>query len=173
MRGSYRGDVALGSQTGIRGKSMKRVKDRNGSQREKTDELLRNLGADDVIIETVSGRMEDEKVQSVIEKLRAFAQDNSAVVLGALSALIAGGAIAAGRAVVKKKSSKKSAKKGAKKSAKKRTLIEPHKGDKRFIRRDAKGRIKESVDVGRSLSADSRRKSKTRAKSGSGDKGDR
>ena len=58
-------------------------------------------------------------------------------------------------------------------SSSKRTLIEPHLGDKRYIRRDAKGRIKESVDVGRSLAADSRRHSKTRAKAGAGDKGDR
>ncbi|HSP34314.1 MAG TPA: hypothetical protein VLU46_08370 [Thermoanaerobaculia bacterium] len=58
-------------------------------------------------------------------------------------------------------------------AASKRTLIEPHPGDKRYVRRDAKGRIKESVDVGRSLAADQRRKSKTRAKSGQGDKGDR
>ena len=37
----------------------------------------------------------------------------------------------------------------------KRELIAP-KGDKRFIRRDEKGRIKESDDVGRSLTADRR-----------------
>src|SRR5690242_4351637 len=36
----------------------------------------------------------------------------------------------------------------------KRELIEPHKGDKRYIRRDSKGRIKESDDIGRSLPAD-------------------
>jgi hypothetical protein len=34
--------------------------------------------------------------------------------------------------------------------ARKRELIEP-KGDKRYIRRDERGRIKESDDVGRSL----------------------
>lgn len=56
--------------------------------------------------------------------------------------------------------------------ATKRTLIAP-KGDKRYIRRDAKGRIKESDDVGRSLSADRRKKAKTVAKPGQGDKGDR
>jgi hypothetical protein len=54
----------------------------------------------------------------------------------------------------------------------KRELISPQ-GDKRYIRRDAKGRIKESDDVGRSLAADRRRKAKTVAKSGQGDKGDR
>jgi hypothetical protein len=56
--------------------------------------------------------------------------------------------------------------------ASKRELIAP-KGDKRFIRRDSKGRIKESDDVGRSLAADRRKKSKTVAKPGQGDKGDR
>jgi hypothetical protein len=58
-------------------------------------------------------------------------------------------------------------------SAKKRELIEPHEGDKRYIRRDDKGRIKESDDVGRSLAADRRVKAKTVSKPGQGDKGDR
>jgi hypothetical protein len=57
--------------------------------------------------------------------------------------------------------------------ARKRELIEPHKGDKRYIRRDDQGRIKESDDVGRSLSQDRRTKAKTPAKPGHGDKGDR
>jgi len=56
--------------------------------------------------------------------------------------------------------------------ASKRELIEP-KGDKRYIRRDEKGRIKESDDVGRSLTADRRTKAKKVAKPGQGDKGDR
>ena len=56
--------------------------------------------------------------------------------------------------------------------SKKRELIAPR-GDKRYIRRDAKGRIKESDDVGRSLSQDRRRKAKTVAKPGQGDRGDR
>ena len=148
------------------------------SRRVKVDGLLRDLGADPIVIETVTVRVDDDEVQSVVERLRAFAQENSTVVLTALSALIAGGAIAAGEAVVKKKSKKTSTTASAKRPAKrrassKRTLIEPHPGDKRYVRRDAKGRIKESVDVGRSLAADRRRKSKTRAKSGAGDKGDR
>lgn len=45
--------------------------------------------------------------------------------------------------------------------------------DKRYVRRDKKGQFKESDDVGRSLSADRRRKAKTTAKKGEGDKGDR
>ncbi|HEX4892427.1 MAG TPA: hypothetical protein VFV47_04010 [Hyphomicrobiaceae bacterium] len=57
--------------------------------------------------------------------------------------------------------------------ARKRELIEPHKGDKRYIRRDEQGRIKESDDVGRSLAQDRRRRAKAVAKPGQGDKGDR
>jgi len=63
-------------------------------------------------------------------------------------------------------------KKAAKKPAAKRELISPR-GDKRYIRRDAAGRIKESDDVSRSLSQDHRRKAKKAAKSGQGDRGDR
>ena len=58
-------------------------------------------------------------------------------------------------------------------AARKRELIEPHKGDKRYVRRNKKGEFKEVVDVGRSLAADRRRKSKTVVKAGQGDKGDR
>lgn len=54
----------------------------------------------------------------------------------------------------------------------KRELIAP-KGDKRYVRRDDKGRFKESDDVGRSLAADRRTKAKTVARPGQGDKGDR
>lgn len=73
-----------------------------------------------------------------------------------------------------KKTSKKSAKKTAtkKRASGKRELIKPN-GDARFIRRDAKGRIKESDDVGRSLKQDRARKAKTKVKSGYGDRGDR
>ena len=45
--------------------------------------------------------------------------------------------------------------------------------DKRYVRRDEEGRFKESDDVGRSLSQDVKRKAKTVAKSGQGDRGDR
>ena len=54
-----------------------------------------------------------------------------------------------------------------------RELTEPHAGDKRYIRRDEKGQIKESSDVGRSLSQDVRKDAKTKTKSGQGDRGDR
>jgi hypothetical protein len=45
--------------------------------------------------------------------------------------------------------------------------------DKRYVRRDEKGRFTESDDVGRSLSKDVQTKAKTAVKSGYGDKGDR
>jgi hypothetical protein len=54
----------------------------------------------------------------------------------------------------------------------KRTLIEPHKGDKRYVRRNKQGEFKKEVDVGRSLSADRRSKAKTTVKKGQGDRGD-
>jgi hypothetical protein len=57
--------------------------------------------------------------------------------------------------------------------ARKRELIEPTPGDKRYVRRDAKGQFKEVDDVGRSLSADRKRKAKTASTSGQGDRGDR
>ena len=57
--------------------------------------------------------------------------------------------------------------------ARKRELIEPTPGDKRYVRRDAKGQFKEVDDVGRSLSADRKRKAKTASGSGQGDRGDR
>jgi hypothetical protein len=57
--------------------------------------------------------------------------------------------------------------------AKKRELIEPHAGEKRFIRRDDRGRIVESADVARSLAQDVRKRSKTVVPSGQGDRGDR
>ena len=55
----------------------------------------------------------------------------------------------------------------------KRELIEPHEGDKRYIRRDDKGRIIESDDVSRSLAQDVRDEAKKTSKSGEGDRGDR
>ena len=58
-------------------------------------------------------------------------------------------------------------------AGKKRELIEPHAGDKRYVRRDDQGRFKESDDVSRSLSQDQRREAKTRSKPGQGDRGDR
>jgi hypothetical protein len=54
----------------------------------------------------------------------------------------------------------------------KRDLIAPR-GDKRYIRRDEKGRINESDDQGRSHSRNRRRTAKTAVKPGRGDRGDR
>jgi hypothetical protein len=45
--------------------------------------------------------------------------------------------------------------------------------DKRYVRRDAEGRFKESDDVSRSLSQDVRKSAKTPTRSGEGDRGDR
>lgn len=56
--------------------------------------------------------------------------------------------------------------------ASKRELISPN-GDKRLIRRDEQGRIKESDDLGKSLSQDVRKNAKTKATPGQGDRGDR
>lgn len=44
--------------------------------------------------------------------------------------------------------------------------------DKRYVRRGENGQFTESVDVGRSLSADKRHQSKNDAKPGEGDRGD-
>ena len=61
---------------------------------------------------------------------------------------------------------------GTKKKAAKRELIDTG-SDKRFVRRGAKGRFKESDDVGKALPRDRRTKATTKAKRGQGDKGDR
>jgi hypothetical protein len=66
----------------------------------------------------------------------------------------------------KKKSSTRRRKKAAK-----RELISPR-SDKRYVRRDARGRIKESDDVGRSLSQDRRRRARKKAPKGQRDRGD-
>jgi hypothetical protein len=58
------------------------------------------------------------------------------------------------------------------KKAAKRKVIDTGR-DKRYVRRGTQGRFKESDDVRRSLSTDRRRKAKSRAKPGQGDKGDR
>ena len=45
--------------------------------------------------------------------------------------------------------------------------------DKRYVRRDEKGRFDEVVDVGKSLAQDQKRQAKTVVEPGHGDKGDR
>jgi hypothetical protein len=71
--------------------------------------------------------------------------------------------------MAKKKAAKKRA---APQKAAGRELIERG-SDKRFVRRGAGGRFKESDDVGRSLTRDPRVKAKRKVKSGQGDRGDR
>jgi hypothetical protein len=81
----------------------------------------------------------------------------------------------AAKKTVKKKAAKKKVakKKTARRSAAKRELIDTG-TNKLFVRRNARGTsFKEVEDVGRSLAADRRRKAKTVAKRGQGDKGDR
>jgi hypothetical protein len=56
----------------------------------------------------------------------------------------------------------------------KRELIEPKPGDKRYVRRGEQGQFTgDQADVGRSSAADQRQHSKTKAKPGQGDRGDR
>ena len=53
--------------------------------------------------------------------------------------------------------------------ATKRTVLEPHPGDRRYVRRDAKGRLTEDqVAVGKSLAADRRTKTKDGRAKGTG-----
>ncbi len=55
-----------------------------------------------------------------------------------------------------------------------RELIEPHPGDKRYVRRDDDGRFtSDQVDVGRSLSRDNDQTAKRNNPGGQGDMGDR
>jgi hypothetical protein len=62
------------------------------------------------------------------------------------------------------------AKEGSSKSSK-RELIDTG-NDKRYVRRDEKGRFDEVDEQSRSLSQDVRKSAKTKVKSGQGDKGD-
>ena len=59
-----------------------------------------------------------------------------------------------------------------KNTASKRELIEPHRGDKRYVRRKADGTFGKTVDQGSSLSADKRRSAKAKVAKGQGDRGD-
>lgn len=58
--------------------------------------------------------------------------------------------------------------------SKNRELIEPHPGDKRYIRRNERGEFTpDQVNVGRSLRDDVRQPSKGVVREGQGDRGDR
>jgi hypothetical protein len=83
--------------------------------------------------------------------------------------------MAARKKAAKKKAAKKKAakKKTARRKAAKRELIDTG-TNKLFVRRNKRGTsFKEVEDVGRSLTQDRRRKAKTVAKRGQGDRGDR
>ncbi len=54
----------------------------------------------------------------------------------------------------------------------KREEIEPHPGDKRYIRRDKDGKIATSVDEHKSLSQDDRHDAEKTSEPGQGDHGD-
>ena len=54
----------------------------------------------------------------------------------------------------------------------KREMIEPHEGDKRYVRRDESGQFTESDDMNRSLSRDNDREAQHRSEPGQGDRGD-
>jgi hypothetical protein len=54
-----------------------------------------------------------------------------------------------------------------------RNQIEPHKGDKRYVRRKRGKFTKSQDDVGRSLATDRRQHANRDVKSGEGDRGDR
>ena len=58
-----------------------------------------------------------------------------------------------------------------KKGSSKRELIDTS-NDKRYVRRDEKGRFEEVDDVGRSLSQDIKHEAKTKVPAGQGDRGD-
>jgi hypothetical protein len=60
----------------------------------------------------------------------------------------------------------------AKRKAATRELIDTG-SDKRYVRRGARGKFKESDDVGRSLAKDTPKKATTKARRGQGDRGDR
>lgn len=55
--------------------------------------------------------------------------------------------------------------------AKKRELLTPR-GNRRFVRRGAAGKFKESDDAGRSLGVDRRQRAKKTVRKGQGDRGD-
>jgi hypothetical protein len=71
-----------------------------------------------------------------------------------------------------KKSSKKSSGRKAASKTSKRTVIQPKKGDRRYVRRNKKGEFQKEVKVGKSLAADRKRTAKTKVKKGQGDRGD-
>ena len=121
------------------------------SGRFRIETVLRKCGIDDNTLDSVRRRMGDVKVQELVKKFARYAKENPAVVLGALCALAVGGTVVAERtrrsrnAKTRSASTRSASTRRSKKASSKRTLIEPHR----------------------------RRHSKSTAKSGQGDKGDR
>jgi len=72
----------------------------------------------------------------------------------------------------KSKPSSKTTKSGSARKTSKRTVLEPTKGDRRYIRRNKQGEFKTQVSVGRSLAADRRTTAKTKVAKGQGDRGE-
>ena len=60
-----------------------------------------------------------------------------------------------------------------KRTSSKRELIDTKRGGKRYVRRTSAGKFKESDQVSRSLAADRRKRAKTKAIKGQGDRDDR
>ena len=54
-----------------------------------------------------------------------------------------------------------------------RKVVQPHNNDKRYVRRDAKGRFNEVEDAGRASAQDQKKRAKSASKKGYGDRGDR
>jgi len=59
-----------------------------------------------------------------------------------------------------------------KRASSRRELIEPTKGDKRYMRRNAQGEFNKVVDVGKSLASDKRTTANKKVPKGQGDRGD-
>ena len=59
-----------------------------------------------------------------------------------------------------------------KRATSRRELIEPIKGDNRYVRRNVKGEFNKVVDVGKSLATDKRTTAKKKVPKGQGDRGD-
>jgi len=83
---------------------------------------------------------------------------------------LAGTKSAAKRGTAKRGTAKRGT---AKRASATRELIEPQRGDKRYVRRSARGKFTESQDdVGRSLGQDVKKRAKRTVPAGRGDEGD-
>lgn len=108
-----------------------------------------------------AGRHRTTQVGNVVDRAAA------AMLLAELVAEAMQGRAVGGMSVAKKKSTSRTIKR-----ASKQELIDRGR-DKRFVRRGAGGKFKESDDTGKSLTVDRRKTAKKKAKRGQGDRGDR